>query len=76
MIKTLLKDAEAEMKKVVDTLKSEYAIRTGRATPSLLDRMVVECYGTTMPVNQVATTLLRTKVAAYSGVGQGIVVCH
>jgi ribosome recycling factor len=56
MIKTLLKDAEAEMKKVVDTLKSEYAtIRTGRATPSLLDRVVVECYGTTMPVNQVAT---------------------
>lgn len=56
MIRTLLKEAETEMKKVVEALKSEYsAIRTGRATPSLLDRVVVECYGSAMPLNQVAS---------------------
>lgn len=56
MIKALLKEAEGEMKKVVEALKSEYStLRTGRATPSLLDKVVVECYGSTMPLNQVAT---------------------
>lgn len=37
-------------------LKKEYAgIRTGRATPAILDSIRVEAYGSLMPLNQVAT---------------------
>ena len=43
------------MKKSVDSLKREYsALRAGRATPALLDRVMIEYYGTPTPVNQVA----------------------
>ena len=56
VFKALIKDAEAEMKKCVEALKRDYAtMRTGRATPALLDRIVVQCYGSNMPLNQVAT---------------------
>lgn len=41
---------------VLDWLKKEYSvIRTGRATPTILDGVKVESYGSRMPVNQVAT---------------------
>lgn len=44
------------MKKALDVLKKELAtLRAGRATPALLDKIVVDYYGTPMPVNQVAT---------------------
>lgn len=47
---------EEKMKKAVDVLKKELAtLRAGRATPALLDKIVVDYYGTPMPVNQVAT---------------------
>ncbi len=55
-MKTILKEAESQMKQVVENLKEEYnRIRTGRAAPSLLDRISVECYGSSMPLNQLAT---------------------
>lgn len=39
----------------VETLKKEFAgLRTGRATPALLEPVRVEAYGTTQPLNQVA----------------------
>ena len=39
-----------------DWLKSEYSgIRTGQASPSLLDRVKVESYGSMLPLNQVGT---------------------
>jgi ribosome recycling factor len=42
-------------KSVVDWLQKEYVgIRTGRATPSILDVVSVDAYGSKMPVNQVA----------------------
>ena len=51
-----LKDAESKMSKAVDSTRSEFAaIRTGRATPALLDRLHVEAYGASVPVKQVAT---------------------
>src|ERR1700734_3489315 len=40
----------------VGTLKQEFAgLRTGRANPSLLDPVMVEAYGSPMPINQVGT---------------------
>jgi ribosome recycling factor len=49
-------DFEDRMKKTLESLKRDFsAIRTGRATPSLLDRVQVEAYGSSMPVNQVGT---------------------
>lgn len=44
------------MSKAVDSTRSEFAsIRTGRATPALLDRLHVEAYGSAVPLKQVAT---------------------
>jgi ribosome recycling factor len=51
-----LKDAESKMSKAVDSTRSEFAsIRTGRATPALLDRLHVEAYGSAVPLKQVAS---------------------
>jgi ribosome recycling factor len=50
------KEAEGKMNKCVDATRAEFAsIRTGRATPALLDRIHVEAYGTSVPLKQVAT---------------------
>ncbi|MEW6573031.1 MAG: ribosome recycling factor [Bacillota bacterium] len=44
------------MKKAVEHLRKDLsAVRTGRATPALLDRITVDYYGTPTPVNQLAT---------------------
>ncbi len=44
-----------KMDKTIDTLKRElHSVRTGRATPALLDRIHVDYYGTPTPVNQLA----------------------
>jgi ribosome recycling factor len=51
-----LKDAESKMTKAVDSTRGEFAaIRTGRASPALLDRLHVEAYGSSVPIKQVAT---------------------
>lgn len=43
------------MKKSIEALKHEFAsLRAGRATPSLLDKVVVDYYGAPTPVNQIA----------------------
>jgi ribosome recycling factor len=50
------KDVEAKMNKCVEATRAEFAsIRTGRATPALLDRLHVEAYGAAVPLKQVAT---------------------
>ncbi|THB65177.1 MAG: ribosome recycling factor [Gammaproteobacteria bacterium] len=55
MINEITKDAEERMKKSIDSLKGNMAkIRTGRAHPSLLEHLTVSCYGSSMPINQVA----------------------
>ncbi|MFD1426274.1 ribosome recycling factor [Kroppenstedtia sanguinis] len=49
------KDANQRMEKAIQSLKRELAsIRAGRATPALLDKVMVECYGSEMPLNQLA----------------------
>src|SRR5688572_23552510 len=50
------KDMEASMVKAIDALRVKLShLRTGRATPALLEPVRVEAYGNTMPLNQVAT---------------------
>ena len=49
-------DLKKHFDKSLDSLKHEYArLRTGRATVSILDGIKVEYYGSTTPLNQVAT---------------------
>jgi len=51
-----LDELKTRMHKSVVSLKDELAgLRTGRATPSLLEPVTVEAYGSKMPLNQVAT---------------------
>jgi ribosome recycling factor len=51
-----LKEAERAMIAAVEATRREFAtVRTGKATPALLDTVKVEAYGTQMPLNQVAT---------------------
>jgi ribosome recycling factor len=48
--------AEHRMKRAVEILQQDYAnIRTGRATPSLLDKVTVDYYGTPTPISGMAT---------------------
>jgi len=49
-------DIDRRMKGAVESLKSDLSgLRTGRANTALLDPVVVEVYGSMMPLNQVAT---------------------
>ena len=51
----LLDDAEDRMQKSVEACRHELAtVRTGRASPHLLDRVVVDYYGTETPLRQLA----------------------
>lgn len=51
-----LKEFEKRMQGALDSLKKEFAgLRTGRASVSLLDPVVVEAYGQRMPLNQCGT---------------------
>jgi ribosome recycling factor len=56
MIDDLLKDARGHMDKSVDATRSKFgSVRTGRASPALLDRINVDYYGTQTPLKQLAT---------------------
>jgi ribosome recycling factor len=56
MIDELLEDALERMTKSVDSTRHEFgSVRTGRATPALLDRISVDYYGTATPLKQLAT---------------------
>ncbi len=51
-----IKEAKQRMDEAVEAVRREFAsVRTGKATPSLLDTVRVEAYGAKMPMNQVAT---------------------
>jgi len=52
---SIIQSADEKMKKSIDALKKTFAsVRTGRANPSLLDHVVVEYYGTVVPLKQLA----------------------
>src|SRR5690606_35571839 len=56
MVNDVLREAESKMKKSSETLRQHLStIRTGRASPALVEHLPVEAYGSTMPLNQLAS---------------------
>jgi len=56
MIDGLLAEADERMAKSVEAMRHEFgSVRTGRATPALLDRISVDYYGAVTPLKQLAT---------------------
>jgi ribosome recycling factor len=56
LIDELLEDAGERMSKSVESTQHEFSsVRTGRASPALLDRIVVDYYGAMTPLNQLST---------------------
>src|ERR1700704_6059043 len=55
MIDPVLREAESKMSKSVEHFATDLAtIRTGRANPALIDKVMVPYYGTPTPLNQLA----------------------
>src|SRR5919107_658744 len=55
-IPQIVKDCRAHMDKAIESSKREFAsIRSGKASPSMLDTVRVEMYGSQMALNQVAS---------------------
>lgn len=55
-IAQILKDAKAGMEKALDNAKREFSsVRSGKASPNMLDTIKVEAYGSLLPLNQVAS---------------------
>ena len=55
-VDSALKGAIEKMDKAIAVLKDELAgVRTGRATPALLQRVIVDYYGTPVPIQQLAS---------------------
>ena len=55
MINEIKKDAEIRMEKCVEAFKTHISkIRTGRASPGILDGIMVEYYGSATPLRQLA----------------------
>ncbi|HKK93465.1 MAG TPA: ribosome recycling factor [Longimicrobiales bacterium] len=53
---TTIKETKQRMEEALEAMSREFSsVRTGKATPSLLDTVRVEAYGGKMPLNQVAT---------------------
>lgn len=51
-----VEDAKIGMESALDAVRREFAtVRTGKATPALLDTVRVEAYGSMLPLNQVST---------------------
>ena len=56
MVPEVLKEAETKMSKSVEHLKTDLqTIRTGRASPALVERLMIDYYGTTTPLIQLAS---------------------
>jgi ribosome recycling factor len=56
MIKETVADAEKRMKSAINSLEEDLAgVRTGRASPALIEKMPVEYYGSPVPLIQLAT---------------------
>ena len=55
MLNEIQQDAQSRMQKSIENLESNFAkIRTGRAHPSILDSVMVDYYGSQVPISQVA----------------------
>ncbi len=59
MTTEVMNGAEDKLKKTLEALKKDYGtLRAGRAAPSLLDKVMVDYYGTATPVNQIANVTI------------------
>ncbi|MHB1554829.1 MAG: ribosome recycling factor [Acidimicrobiales bacterium] len=55
LVEVVLEEARDKMAKAVDHVRSEFAaVRTGRASPALVEHLVVDYYGTPTPLRQIA----------------------
>lgn len=55
MTEAVIQNSQERMEKAIHNLRREFAsVRAGRATPSMLDKVMVDYYGAQMPINQVA----------------------
>ena len=55
-VKSILKDVEKEMERSIESMESDFqAIRTGRASTALVEKLPVEYYGSMVPLQQLAT---------------------
>ena len=51
-----LEEARGKMEDAVEAIRRDFAtVRTGKASTTLLDRVLVDAYGSKMPLNQLAT---------------------
>lgn len=56
MVDDIIREADSKMKKALEVLRKELAtLRTGRASPALVDHLHVDYYGSSLPINQLAT---------------------
>ncbi len=56
MIQDVIADAKTRMQKAIEATRHEFgSLRTGRASPVLLEQIRVDYYGTPTPINQLAT---------------------
>ncbi len=56
MIEDILRESQSKMSKSIEVLEHDLgAIRTGRASPSLVEHLSVDYYGTPTPLNQLAS---------------------
>ena len=59
MLENIKKQSAEKMEKAIQVLKKDLAsMRAGRATPALLEKVTVSYYGSEMPVNQLASTIV------------------
>lgn len=55
-VKSVIKEIEKEMERAIHAMENDFqGIRTGRASPALVERIPVEYYGTQVPLQQLAT---------------------
>ena len=55
-LQKIMKDTEDKMKKAIEATSREFSeVRTGRASPSLVEGMIIEYYGTHTPLKQLAS---------------------
>lgn len=55
MLKDIINETEDRMKKSIEILRKDYStLRAGKANPSILDKVMVDYYGTPTPIRQIA----------------------
>ena len=77
LIKKQLEDAKVTMDKAIDHTESELSkIRAGKATPSMLDGLMVDYYGTPTPLSHRYGKHARCPYLGYSAMGKKLISGH